>query len=464
MKGVYKYTTYGVVAVLILLMMAATLVERLYGAPAALRWFYHNPLFIGLWFIAAVSGMEYLVRQGTYRRVFTMGLHVSLVVILAGALVTHLFGESGRIHLREGDSTTSLATDNGSQATLPFGIRLEAFAIDYYSGSKRPSDYRSDVTFLPEGRTVRISMNNIAKYRSYRFYQADYDEDGKGSILSVSHDPWGVGITYAGYLLLLLSMIGYFFQKDTPFRETLYALKRKVPRKRSGIPVIVGTIAALALWVFLTTVIVRRWVVSGTGPFVGQYNVMLLMAWFSTLAVLLLIRRFPLVALPGFLLTGLVLYLASRSQGGRVMVPLMPVLRSPLLSIHVFSIILSYTLFGLVAINGIVGVTARSRETRTCLMDGSLSVLYPAVFLLAFGTFLGAVWANNSWGSYWAWDPKETWALVTMLVYSFALHGQTLKPFRQARSFHWFTVIAFLCVLVTYFGVNLILGGIHAYS
>ena len=64
-------------------------------------------------------------------------------------------------------------------------------------------------------------MNNIAKYHGYRFYQADYDEDGLGSILAVSHDPWGVGITYAGYLLLLLSMIGFFFEKDTAFRKAL---------------------------------------------------------------------------------------------------------------------------------------------------------------------------------------------------------------------------------------------------
>jgi ABC-type transport system involved in cytochrome c biogenesis, permease component len=91
-------------------------------------------------------------------------------------------------------------------------------------------------------------------------------------------------------------------------------------------------------------------------------------------------------------------------------------------------------------------------------------ILYPAVFLLVAGTFLGAVWANISWGNYWSWDPKETWALVTFLVYSFALHGTLLKPFRSPRFFHGFCVMAFLCVLFTYFGVNLLLGGMHAYS
>ncbi len=101
---------------------------------------------------------------------------------------------------------------------------------------------------------------------------------------------------------------------------------------------------------------------------------------------------------------------------------------------------------------------------RETLRDVSLVVLYPGIFLLIFGTFLGAVWANISWGSYWAWDPKETWALITILVYSFALHGGSLKIFRNPTFFHIYAILAFLSVLVTYFGVNLILGGMHAYA
>jgi len=141
----------------------------------------------------------------------------------------------------------------------------------------------------------------------------------------------------------------------------------------------------------------------------------------------------------------------------------MPVLQSPLLSIHVLSMMLSYTLLGMVALNGIMGVIV-PKEASLRLKDVSLVVLYPAVFLLVFGTFIGAVWANISWGNYWGWDPKETWALITFMVYSFALHGTILRPFRNPRFFHWFCIFAFLCVLVTYFGVNLLLGGMHSYS
>ena len=91
-------------------------------------------------------------------------------------------------------------------------------------------------------------------------------------------------------------------------------------------------------------------------------------------------------------------------------------------------------------------------------------MLYPAVFLLTAGIFIGAVWANVSWGRYWGWDPKEVWALITMLVYSFGLHAGSIKWFRKPMNFHIFCILAFLCVLITYFGVNFILGGMHSYA
>ena len=91
-------------------------------------------------------------------------------------------------------------------------------------------------------------------------------------------------------------------------------------------------------------------------------------------------------------------------------------------------------------------------------------MLYPAVFCLAAGIFVGAVWANVSWGRYWGWDPKEVWALVTLLVYALPLHAGSLPWFRRPLFFHWFCIAAFLSVLVTYFGVNFLLGGMHSYA
>jgi ABC-type transport system involved in cytochrome c biogenesis permease subunit len=391
-------------AVLIVAMMAATVLEKIHGTAFALRWVYHNPVFIALWGVAAVSGLWFLLERGAARKPFTLLLHVAFALILAGALITHLTGLNGAIHLREGEPTATFELDDESPATLPFSLELKDFRIEYDPGTRNISDYVSELTLRdPEPRDITISMNHILKYRGYRFYQADYDEDGQGSILAVSRDPWGVGVTYAGYLLLLVSMIAYFFQ-----RETTYGAARRAIRRRRA---------------------------PGQGRRVWR---IVLIAAVCALLLLWWLDAFP--------------------KG-----PLMPVLRSPLLFLHMIPIMVSYALFGVLALLGIVGLLVR-REVSERLRNVSLVMLCPAVFLLTFGTFLGAVWANISWGNYWAWDPKETWALVTLLVYSFPLHGKALKAFDNLRFFHAFLVVAFLCVLITYFGVNMLLGGMHSYA
>ncbi len=401
-----KRITYLTFAVLVAAMMAATVVEKIHGTETALRWVYHNPVFIVLWGVVAVAGMWLLLKRVDWRRQpCSVLLHVALVLILAGALVTHLWGVGGMIHLREGEPTAAFELEDESPATLPFSLELKEFRIEYDPGTRNISDYISELILRESGqdRAVTISMNNILKHRGYRFYQADYDEDGLGSILAVSRDPAGVGITYTGYLLLLVSMIGYFFQKDSLYRSARQAIRRRRPsgRKRHVVPVVLG-VAGCAL---------------------------LLLWWLDA---------FP--------------------KG-----PLMPVLRSPLLFMHMIPIMVSYALFALLALLGVAGLLVKE-EASERLHNTGLVILYPAVFLLTFGTFLGAVWANISWGNYWAWDPKETWALVTLLVYSLPLHGRAIPAFDKPRFFHLFMIIAILCVLITYFGVNMLLGGMHSYA
>jgi ABC-type transport system involved in cytochrome c biogenesis permease subunit len=165
----------------------------------------------------------------------------------------------------------------------------------------------------------------------------------------------------------------------------------------------------------------------------------------------------------GFILAGFTMLVASLAGSNPQITHLMPVLQSPLLSIHVLCMMVSYTLFGLVALNGIMGLLM-PLEASAKLRDVSLVILYPAVFILTTGTFIGAVWANISWGNYWSWDPKETWALITMLIYAAMLHSSTMSRFSKPRFFHAYSVAAIIAVLITYFGVNLVLGGMHAYA
>jgi ABC-type transport system involved in cytochrome c biogenesis permease subunit len=222
-------------------------------------------------------------------------------------------------------------------------------------------------------------------------------------------------------------------------------------------------VLSIVLLAYLTPVLGLRWYVSGHAPFAGSYSVMMLMAWIVSIAMIALHRSIPIIQPMGFILAGFTMLVASLAGSNPQITHLMPVLQSPLLSIHVLCMMVSYTLFGLVALNGIMGLLM-PLEASAKLRDVSLVILYPAVFILTTGTFIGAVWANISWGNYWSWDPKETWALITMLIYAAMLHSSTMPRFSKPRFFHAYSVAAIIAVLITYFGVNLVLGGMHAYA
>lgn len=226
-------------------------------------------------------------------------------------------------------------------------------------------------------------------------------------------------------------------------------------------------VVSVIVFLYLTAVLGLRWFISGHVPMSNGFETMMFMAWLTMSLTAALWRRFPLVQPFGFILTGFCLLVAAIGESDPQITHLMPVLSSPLLSVHVACMMISYTLFGMVALNGVMALVVRRAAEGEILLqmrDTALVILYPALFFLTAGTFLGAVWANVSWGRYWAWDPKEVWALITMLVYSLAVHGGILRIFRRPVFFHAFCVLAFLCVVITYFGVNFILGGLHSYA
>ncbi|MBQ7279118.1 MAG: cytochrome c biogenesis protein CcsA [Bacteroidales bacterium] len=227
---------------------------------------------------------------------------------------------------------------------------------------------------------------------------------------------------------------------------------------------IIILLSALAL--YLALLFVLRWVVSAHVPLSNGYETMLFLS--LCIAVLALaIQHRHLIALPaGLLLVGFTLLVAMIGGSNPAITQLMPVLNSPLLSIHVAVIMISYALLAFVMLGGIAAliVGQRAAEVMASLQRIGQLLLYPAVFLLAIGIFIGAVWANVSWGTYWSWDPKEVWALITLLVYALPLHARSLPFIRSPRAFHIYVVLAFLSVLITYFGVNLLLGGMHSYA
>lgn len=323
-------------------------------------------------------------------------LHIALATIVVGACVTHFFGEQGEIHLR------------ADKAIVVPQSQLSLFLWDFHIISDdqgNPVDFISELRLLD--RSIQplvvdegiVQMNNPLKYHGFRFCQSDYDSDQQGVVLAYNHDPWGIGITYTGYTLLLLAMIGFFFQKRSYFRAL-------IKKQHTWLMVGLG-IAVIVLAIVMTKVVTPK----------------------------------P---------------------------PLQPVLQTPLLGIHVSVIMLAYTLFAVIMVNGILGLAMPDKREK--LMHLSQVLLYPALFCLTTGIFIGAVWANMSWGSYWGWDPKETWALITMLVYACLLHWPFFKrflPLQQQRGriiYHILSILSFAFVLFTYFGVSYLLGGMHSYA
>ena len=331
-------------------------------------------------------------------------LHFALLTILIGACVTHFFGEQGEIHLRADKAETLSIQPSAIGRQHSVSLFLWDFQV-VSDDQGNPVDYITELRLLDRSRQPlkvdegTLRMNKPLKYRNIRFCQSNFDSDELGVTLCYNYDPWGIGITYTGYALLLIAMIAFFFQRRTYFRAML--------RQQ------------------------HKWLMVGLG----------------VVAIIL-----------AFVMTKVV----------TPKPPLQPVLQTPLLGIHVSVIMLAYTLFAIIAINGILGLCSRKHSAFSYQL--SVILLYPAEFCLMAGIFIGAVWANMSWGRYWGWDPKETWALITMLVYALLLHFPWLKKWsafsrqHSEKIFHILSIVAFFFVLFTYFGVSYLLGGLHSYA
>ena len=378
---------------LVIAIAVATVLENRYGTHYALQHVYGAWWFVCLWAMLALAGCWLMYKRKMWKQPSVMLLHLSFLVILLGALATYLTSHKGMIHLREGETCRTYWVKNEQglytqTEQMPFYLALKKFQILYDADGTTPADYVSHVLIATrEGKEENtISMNNIGRVKGFRIYQTSFDDDLGGSVFTISYDPWGTAITYAGYLLLAISMIWVSFSK---VQSSKFKVQSSETEKNSRFSI--------------------------------------LNSQFST----------ALLAFCGIAMASYMVIAICRS-------PLVPILRSPFLVVHVGTIMLSYILL-------VVSILRRE-------------VLRPAVFLLATGIFLGAVWANVSWGTYWSWDPKESWALITLLVYSVPLHSKSLPWFNSMRNYRIYSLLAFACLLMTYFGVNFLLGGMHSYA
>ena len=721
----------------------STIIEKYKGTQFVSDHIYGSWWFVALWAGLTVVATYYLLRQRLHRRAAVMLLHVSFIVILAGALTTYLTARRGTISLRMGNPVSIYTQRDGTAAPLPCVLTLKDFQVVNYPGTDAPLDYQSIISMTAgaESKDMAISMNNIGQADGFRFFQSSYDSDGKGVSLGVYYDPYGIAITYTGYLLLLLGIVSVCISRNTHIRslyrravrplilaslvtcaatakaaplqvvpkETAhrlgtvcvlyndricplntvatdfvtklsgrstwngysadeifaswmiyyspwehqplirikskeaqrilgidgewasfsdfidiyneyklkdvmsrlhkgeavadrkglmeadekynvvamfyqgellkmfpYPVKGKVTWYKPGSQVLPSAVPVreqffikqamdrltesivtgqqsrsheiiakirlfqremagsllpshtavqaeilhnslcasrwhvflaltlslllclanvititktktktkirqfvnssicrlsglfpFLLTLYLTLLLALKWYVSGHVPVSNGYETMLFMAWTVLLITIAMQGRFPVLTGFGSLTASLCMLVAMLAGGSPQVTQLMPVLQSPLLSVHVMTVMCSYALFALQTLLAVQALWQLHKgEHAQCDKTTALSMLllYPAVFLLAVGIFLGAVWANVSWGAYWSWDPKETWALITMMVYAVPLHATSLPQFSNPRTYHLYIMAAFLSVLTTYFGVNYLLGGMHSYA
>ena len=230
----------------------ATFIEKYHGTATAKAMVYYSPLFFLLQFllvvnfIAATIKHQYL-KRGKWGLMLT---HFAFIIILLGALTSFLFGEEGILHLREGETSNQIAvrtSDNTTFHTLPFSVELKKFTLTRYPGSASPSSYESEVIVHVDGedREERIFMNNVLDVKGYRFFQASYDQDEHGTILSVNRDVAGRNITYTGYLLLVIGLILCLVGKDSRFMRQSRRLKEL--RKATNVRVLLLALLAVPL-------------------------------------------------------------------------------------------------------------------------------------------------------------------------------------------------------------------------
>lgn len=738
-------------------MAAATIVEKSQGTDYAHAHYYGAWWFILIWAVLAALGAFYIIKRKV-KCASTLALHLSFIIILLGALLTHVSAKRGMIHLRIGQPTDTYMAQDEEQGMkeekLPFSLCLQKFEAKMHDGTNAVADYSSKFTVIDgdDKSEGEVSMNNIYSHQSYRLYQSSYDEDGKGSVLAINADPYGIPVTYTGYALLFISLVwmlfdpkggyrkllkspllkkgalitalilsmgniqtlhaesatgnlqnavlpketaekfgelhilyndricpvqtfaldfckkiygarsyqgltaeqvlsgwvfygntwanepfikiksgemktamnlpdyaslntffnremgGYtigqyvqeyyngqqdkfhqqaadidgkiqiimelregislkvlpytftknvkatknhpfikagtttwfspvdklpqaveqqhalyirnvfsllngdvkagntsrvneFFVKMKKYQEvssgnslptatqykaerinnafpfatilfmanltlgfialfyTIYRMtkKREIKALNIALPILLG-VSFLAL----TFGLALRWIISGNVPMSNGYESMLTVAWFVMLIAIFMQFRIRLVMVFGFLLSGFFLLVSHINQMDPAIGQMMPVLNSPLLSMHVSIIMMSYALLSLTFICGIMGICMRSHGEE--LQALSRVFLYPALTCMGFGIFIGAIWANVSWGNYWSWDSKETWALITFMIYAVVVHTQSLPVFRKPLVYHIYITLAFLSIAMTYFGVNYFLTGMHSYA
>jgi cytochrome c-type biogenesis protein CcsB len=229
-----------------------------------------------------------------------------------------------------------------------------------------------------------------------------------------------------------------------------------------------------ALFLLMTVGLIARWYISGHAPWSDAYESVIYVSWATMLFGLVFGRRSDLTVASTAFVASILLWVAHLNWLDPSIANLQPVLDSYWLMIHVAVIVASYGPFTLGWILGVTALllmvfTTKNNKSKMDLNIKEITVITEmaitvGLVMLAIGNFLGGMWANESWGRYWGWDPKETWALISIMVYAFVIHMRLVPGLRGRWFFNVMAVFAFASILMTYFGVNFYLTGLHSYA
>ena len=233
-------------------------------------------------------------------------------------------------------------------------------------------------------------------------------------------------------------------------------------------------IILLLLFILHTGGLAARWFISGHAPWSDAYESMIYVAWATQFFGLVFGRKSTLTMASTAFVAGMILMIAHWNWMDPAIANLQPVLDSYWLMIHVAVIVGSYGPFALGMIIGGVSlllmiIASSKNKKKIKLQIKELTIinelaLTVGLIMLTIGNFLGGMWANESWGRYWGWDPKETWALISIMVYAFVIHMRLIPGLRGPWIFNLMSVVAFASILMTYLGVNFYLVGLHSYA
>jgi cytochrome c-type biogenesis protein CcsB len=262
---------------------------------------------------------------------------------------------------------------------------------------------------------------------------------------------------YVGMLFLIILLVQIF--KDS-----------------KAIRVSISFFKASIVFLFLlhTAGLIARWYISGHAPWSDAYESMIYVAWATMFFGLAFGRKSNLTMAATTFVAAMILMIAHWNWMDPAIANLQPVLDSYWLMIHVAVIVGSYGPFALSMIIGIVALllillTTKKNKERMALNIKELTIinelsLTVGLIMLTIGNFLGGMWANESWGRYWGWDPKETWALISIMIYAFVIHMRLIPALKSCWMFNLSSIVAFGSIMMTYFGVNFYLSGLHSYA